>query len=129
MQGLKQEVRFPVIMAIERILGGSMKEQLKDLMQTEDLVIEAVRELVKDELKAHIKNRIDEDPELKTELKESLTYYFTSKARSVYAELKATRAAARLGLSILPDDLHDEVSEALVTLFEKEIGSVLERAL
>ena len=129
MQGLKHQVRFPINMAIERILGGSIKEQLKDLMQTEDLVLEAVRELVKDELKAHIKNRIDEDPELKAELKESLTYYFTSKARSIYAELKATRAATRLGLSILPDDLHDEVSEALVTLFEKEIGSVLERAL
>ncbi len=116
-------------MAIERILTGSVKEQLRDLMQTEDLVLEAVRDLVKDELKAHIKNKIDDDPELKEELRESLTYYFNAKARTVYAELKATRAAARLGLSILPDDLHEEVSEALVTLFERELGSVLERAL
>jgi len=116
-------------MAIEKILTGSVREQLRDLMQTEDLVLEAVRDLVKDELKSHIKNRIDEDPELKEELRESLTYYFNAKARSVYAELKATRAAARLGLSILPDDLHEEVSEALVTLFERELGSVLERAL
>jgi hypothetical protein len=116
-------------MAIERILTGSVREQLRDLMQTEDLVLEAVRDLVKDELKAHIKNKIDDDPELKEELRESLTYYFNAKARTVYAELKATRAAARLGLSILPDDLHEEVSEALVTLFERELGSVLERAL
>ena len=116
-------------MAIEKILTGSVREQLRDLMQTEDLVLEAVRDLVKDELKAHIKNKIDDDPELKEELRESLTYYFSAKARTVYAELKATRAAARLGLSILPDDLHEEVSEALVTLFEREIGSVLERAL
>lgn len=116
-------------MAIERILTGSVRDQLRDLMQTEDLVLEAVRDLVKDELKSHIKNKIDDDPELKEELRESLTYYFNAKARSVYAELKATRAAARLGLSILPDDLHDEVSEALVTLFERELGSVLERAL
>jgi|TARA_B100000131_G_scaffold108785_1_gene105672 hypothetical protein len=116
-------------MAIERILTGSVRDQLRDLMQTEDLVLEAVRDLVKDELKSHIKNRIDDDPELKEELRESLTYYFNAKARSVYAELKATRAAARLGLSILPDDLHEEVSEALVTLFERELGSVLERAL
>lgn len=126
---VQKHLLYQDFMAIERILTGSVRDQLRDLMQTEDLVLEAVRDLVKDELKSHIKNKIDDDPELKEELRESLTYYFNAKARSVYAELKATRAAARLGLSILPDDLHDEVSEALVTLFERELGSVLERAL
>ena len=126
---VQKHLLYQDFMAIERILTGSVRDQLRDLMQTEDLVLEAVRDLVKDELKSHIKNKIDDDPELKEELRESLTYYFNAKARSVYAELKATRAAARLGLSILPDDLHEEVSEALVTLFERELGSVLERAL
>ena len=90
-------------MAIERLLTGSIKDQIKDLMSTEDLVIEAFRDLVKDELKSHIRNKVEADPELKAEIKEAVSYYFQSKARSIYAELKATRAATRLGLRLLPD--------------------------
>ena len=79
-------------MAIERLLTGSIQNQIQELMSTEDLVIEAFRDLVKD-------------------------------------ELKATRAATRLGLRLLPDELQGEVGEALVTLFEKELGALLEKAL
>ena len=56
-------------MAIERLLTGSIKDQIKDLMSTEDLVIEAFRDLVKDELKSHIRNKVEADPELKAEIK------------------------------------------------------------
>ena len=75
-------------MAIERLLTGSIKDQIKELMSTEDLVIEAFRDLVKDELKTHIKNKVDSDPDLKEEIKEAVAYYFHSKARSIYAELR-----------------------------------------
>ena len=116
-------------MAIERLLTGSIQSQLQDLLSTEDFVIEAFRHLLKDDLKRHIRSNVEEDPELKAEIKEAVGYYFQSKARSVYAELKATRAATRLGLRLLPDDLQGEVGEALVTLFEKELGDLLEKAL
>ena len=58
-----------------------------------------------------------------------MSYYFHAKARSLYAELKATRAATRLGLRILPDEIQGELGEALVGLFEKELGELLEKAL
>ncbi|MEK9730126.1 MAG: hypothetical protein VW230_00025 [Candidatus Poseidoniales archaeon] len=116
-------------MAIERLLTGSIQSQLKDLLSTEDLVIEAFRDLIKDELKTHVRSKIEDDPELKQEIKEAVAYYFHSKARSIYAELKATRAATRLGLRLLPDDLQGEVGDAIVTLFEKELGALLEKAL
>ena len=47
----------------------------------------------------------------------------------MYAELKATRAATRLGLRLLPDELQGEVGEALIGLFEKELGTLLDKAL
>ena len=100
-------------MAIERLLTGNIGAQVKELMATEDIVIEAVRDLVKDEIKSYIRQKVDADEELKDELKEAISYYFNAKARSVYAEMKASRAAARLGLRILPDDLQGEVGEAL----------------
>ena len=116
-------------MAIERLLTGSIRDKVQDLMSTEDLVIDAFRDLVKDELKSHIRSKVEEDPELKQEIKEAVAYYFHTKARTIYAELKATRAATRLGLRLLPDDLQGEVGEAIVSLFEKELGALLEKAL
>ena len=79
-------------MAIERLLTGSIRERVQDLMSTEDLIIESFKDIVKDELKAHIRNKIEEDPDLHAEIKEAVAYYFHQKARSVYAELKATRS-------------------------------------
>ena len=51
-------------MAIERLLTGSIRERVQDLMSTEDLIIESFKDIVKDELKAHIRNKIEEDPDL-----------------------------------------------------------------
>jgi hypothetical protein len=116
-------------MAIERLMTGDLSKQIQDLFSTEDLVIESFRDLIKDELKAYIKDKIDSDEELKAELREAVSYYFNAKARSLYAELKASRAATKLGLKILPEDLQGEVGEALVGLFEKELGELLEKAL
>tara|TARA_B100001142_G_C14152244_1_gene585020 strand:- start:151 stop:501 length:351 start_codon:yes stop_codon:yes gene_type:complete len=116
-------------MAIDKLLTGSLGSQVKELMATEDIMIEAVRDLVKDEIKTYIRDKVETDQELKAELKEAISYYFNAKARSVYAELKASRAAAKLGLRVLPEDLQGEVGEALVGLFEKELGDLLEKAL
>ena len=117
------------IMAIEKLLTGNIGSQVKELMATEDILLEAVRDLVKDEIKTYIREKVESDAELKEELKDAISYYFNAKARSLYAELKASRAAARLGLRILPDELQGEVGEALVGLFEKELGNLLEKAL
>ena len=53
-----------ISMAIERLLTGSIRERVQDLMSTEDLIIESFKDIVKDELKAHIRNKIEEDPDL-----------------------------------------------------------------
>lgn len=116
-------------MAIERLLTGSIREHVSEFIQTEDLVLESVRDLVKDELKVYIRSKIDDDLELKAELKEAVKYYFNAKARSIYAELKASHAAAKLGMSLLPDELRTEASGALVSLFERELGEVLDRVI
>jgi len=115
--------------AIERLLTGDLREQVRQFVMTEDLVLDAVRDLVKDELKDYIRQRIDSNEDLRDELREVVTYYFQAKARSLYAEVKATRAATRLGVQLLPDDLQEDFTTALVSLFEKELVNLLDRAI
>ena len=99
-------------MAIERLLTGSIRERVQDLMSTEDLIIESFKDIVKDELKAHI-DKIEEDWDLHAEIKKRLPT-ISIKKHVLFAELKATRAATRLGLRLLPDELQGEVGEALL---------------
>ena len=117
------------LMAIERILDGDLRGRVRDLLATEDILFEAARDLLKDRIKGVIQAKIEEDPDLKSELEDTIRYYYTTRIRTVYAELKAARAATRLGIRLLPDDLQEDVSHALIELFEREIGTLLERAL
>ena len=85
-----------IIMAIERLLTGSIRERVQDLMSTEDLIIESFKDIVKDELKAHIRNKIEEDPDLHAEIKEAVAYYFHQ--RHVPSMLNSRQPALRLDL-------------------------------
>ena len=53
-----------LVMAIERLLTGSIRDQVQDLMSNEDLLIDAFRYLVGDDLKSHrriIANKLFEE--------------------------------------------------------------------
>ncbi|HJN55337.1 MAG TPA: hypothetical protein QF646_03000 [Candidatus Poseidoniales archaeon] len=116
-------------MAIERLIGGRLSQQLQEIISAEELVLDAFRDLIKDELKRRVHTAIENDETLREEVDEAMNYYFQAKARSMFAEIKASRAAARLGMAILPEETKNEASEALVGLFERELTNLLERAL
>ena len=50
-----------VYMAIERLLTGNLGSQVKELLATEDIMLEAVRDLVKDEIKSYVRQKVDAD--------------------------------------------------------------------
>tara|TARA_B100000287_G_C20627358_1_gene778384 strand:+ start:450 stop:860 length:411 start_codon:yes stop_codon:yes gene_type:complete len=126
---VETERQLPHTMAIERLLSGSIQERIEELLRPEDLIMEAARDLVKDEIKGYIKQKIDENPELKGELKETIENYFEAKARSAFAEVKASRSALKLGMNLLPEEMQHEFAELVMNMFEKELGELLERAL
>tara|TARA_B100001113_G_C20991242_1_gene570611 strand:+ start:467 stop:883 length:417 start_codon:yes stop_codon:yes gene_type:complete len=116
-------------MAIERLLSGSIQERIEELLRPEDLIMEAARDLVKDEIKGYIRQKIEDTPELKEELKDTIQNYFEAKARSAFAEVKASRSALKLGMNLLPEEMQHEFAELVMNMFEKELGELLERAL
>ena len=106
----------------EKFVSGLFKEALPDVIGGEDLVIEAARDMIRDEIKAHIKKKLQEDPKLRQELKDAIGMYFEAKIKEAYASVKLAKAGAMLGLKLVPDDIKDELSKEI----EHDISKILE---
>ena len=103
--------------------------KLLDLVGGEELVIEAFRDLVKDELKRHVRETLDANPELKSEVKAAVSRYFEAKVLETVALLALAKAGAKVSLEALPDNLRGRVGKDLAQAIEKDLTAVLERSL
>ncbi len=114
---------------IEKLVNSLSKGSLSEIFPGEDLVIEAVRDLAKDEIKKYMLNKLNENPEIKAEIKAALMEYMEAKAKEVHAAIRLSKAGAKLGLSLIPKDLKEELSKELVSLVENEVSEVLSKGL
>ena len=107
------------------ILKPLLKDGLVDVFGGEDLLIEAARDLVREELKEHIREKIDANPELKKEFKDAIGMYFEAKLMEAFANIKLVKAGAKLGIEMIPEEMKKRMSKEL----EQEISKLLEKAL
>lgn len=107
------------------LVSQLMKNKFPDLIGGEELVLEAGREMIKEELKDHIRKRLEADPALKKEIKDAVGMYFEAKVMEAYANIKLAKASAKLGINLLPEhmrkDITKEVEKELVTIVDKMI--------
>jgi hypothetical protein len=106
-----------------------VKSMLNDTLDVEDIIMESLRDLVKDEVKRHIKQALDKDPTLRKELKEAVNMYLEARAKQILATVKLAKGAAKLGLSIMPGDLKKDLSKEVMSILEKEIAQIMDSAL
>ena len=66
-------------------------KNVTEVIDAEDLALEAARDLIKDEIKRVIRLRLEEDPALRDEIKEAISLYLESKARQAFAMVKLTK--------------------------------------
>jgi hypothetical protein len=92
-------------------------------------VIEAVQDLIKDEIKQQIRSRIMADKGIREELKKAISLYIEYKIKELYAAMKLAKAGAKVSMGLVPESLQDEISSEFVMLFEKEINAMLEKSL
>ncbi len=107
-----------------------MDQMLKSTIgvtNTEDLIIEAVRDLVKDEIKNYVRQKINENPEIKKELKQAVADFLDAKIRETYAVVKMGKCAAELGIDIVPPEMREKLGKDLSQLIEKEMSQVIEK--
>jgi adenosyl cobinamide kinase/adenosyl cobinamide phosphate guanylyltransferase len=111
-----------IVMVVDQLLKSTI-----GVTNTEDLIVEALRDLVKDEIKNQIKQRINEDPQLKAEMKQAIKDFLDAKMREGYAIFKITKCTAELGMRIVPEEMKAQLSKDVAEFIEKEVSQVIEK--
>lgn len=117
------------IMTNEPLGEGALLKDVASLIDREDILIDAFKDLIKDEIKSYIKAKLDADPALRREIKEAVGEYLEAKVNEGYAALKLTKAGAKLGLNLVPPHLRSKISKEFLGLFEKELTEIIEKTL
>ena len=113
-------------MAEEDVISSVMKST-RSMLSSETILIDAVQELLKDEIKKTIREKLDANPEIKKELKEGIKDLMDAKIHEAYALLKIGKAGAKLGIEMVPPELRKEIGKEIVSIFEKEVGRMLDQ--
>lgn len=114
-------------MAQEEDIISSLVKSTKTMLSSETLLVEAVQELVKDEVKRHIRQKLDATPELREELKKAVEELVEAKVHEAYAILKIGKVGAKLGIELVPPKLRKEIGQEIASMFEKEVGRMLDQ--
>jgi hypothetical protein len=109
---------------IDMILQSS-----RDLLRPEELVREATRDIVKDEIRRHLEKTLKENPKLEQDLRDSVRELLEARAKEYAALLRVGTATARLGLSALPPEVRRSLTKEIVELVSQELGQIVERSL
>lgn|GEM_PF-438565 len=109
---------------VELVLRSS-----RELLHPEEIVAEATRDLVKEEIRRHLERKLKEDPGLSQELKDAVKELLEARAREYSALLRVTAAAARLGFEAIPESVRGRVAKDLAELVNRELGNLVEKTL
>ncbi len=110
----------------EESIASIVRSQL-EVLRTEDLLVEALRDMVKDEIKRHVRQKLDENPQLRKEIKAAIAELVVAKVNEAYALIKLTKCGAELGLTMIPKDLREKIGKDLASLLEKEVSQVIDK--
>ncbi|PYB68980.1 MULTISPECIES: nitrite reductase [unclassified Thermoplasma] len=98
-------------------------------MPTEDLYLEAVRDIVKDLIKEYIKKKMNEDESIKKELANVLEEFMESRIKQYDAMISMAKIIAKIGLVSAPEGVKSEMYEDLVRVFKDEIDAIIKKTL
>ncbi len=115
-------------MAPEDDVVSSVLKSTRQMLSSETLLIEAMQDLVKDELKRTMKEKLEASPELKKELRGAVQELLEAKVHEAYALLKVGKVGAKLGIELVPPELRKEIGKEIASLFEKEVSKMLEQS-
>ena len=111
-------------------MGDSIKtlfERTTGMIDSERLLMDAADDIVKDQIKAYIMEKLEENRDIKNELKAGVEALIEAKIKEGMAMARIGKATARLGLTAIPEGMKEEIAKDFVSIFESEIMGILEK--
>jgi hypothetical protein len=119
--GQGERIRMP-----EDIVTKLTRESFK-LMDTESVFVQAMQDIVKDEIKKRIMSRIEKDPALKEQIKIAVEDLIEARIKEGYAMMRLGKIAARIGLEMIPPDMKEDVTREFTSIIEREISEIFQK--
>ncbi|HZY70719.1 MAG TPA: hypothetical protein VFF67_07065 [Thermoplasmata archaeon] len=101
----------------------------RDLLRPEEIVREATRDIVKEEIRRHLEKTLHEDPKLARDLKDAVRALLEARAMEYAALLRVGTCTARLGIAAVPPEIRTALTKDVVELISKELGQIVEKSL
>lgn len=101
----------------------------RDLLRPEEIIRDATRDIVKDEIRRHIEKALHDDPKLAQEIRDAVRQLIEARALEYAALLRVGTLTAQLGLSTLPENVRSELSHNIAQLVRRELGDIVEKSL
>ncbi len=111
------------MMEKKSIFTPLLEKSLGDVLDAEALLLDVFRDMVKDEVKKYVVRRLDEEPELRAEIKKAISMYFEAKMKEMYAGVLLAKSSAKLGYELIPENLKKDMWAEI----ESEMTKVIER--
>ncbi|MGC2035948.1 MAG: hypothetical protein WA761_10990 [Thermoplasmata archaeon] len=104
-------------------------QSTRDLLRPEELLREATRDIVKDEIRRHLEKTLKEDPKLQQDLKDAVRALLEARAFEYAALVRVGACTARLGLAAMPENIRSALTKDIVDLISKELGHIVDRSI
>ncbi len=107
----------------------SLVKKSEELLPSEELFIEAMRDLIKDEIKEYLREQMKKNPEVKEEIHRGMMMYIEAKVKESEAETVLIKALSELGVLSLPPEMREKIMSTMYQTFKKEIDELIERTI
>ncbi len=98
-------------------------------LPSEEVYLEAIRDILKDIIKEYIKKKINSDDHLKQEIVQVLKEFTEAKLKEYDSMARMTKISAKLGFSLAPEALKTEAISDFLNVFQKEIEEIIKKTL
>lgn len=104
-------------------------ETSKKIMISDETIVEAIRDIYKEEIKEVIRKKLKSNPRLEKEMKEALADYTKSKLLEASAQGKILKVIAELGLISIPETFRDDMVKSILKTIGPELDTIIKNTL
>lgn len=104
-------------------------DDIKKITVSEDIIYEAIRDIYKDEIKSILMEKVNADPRMKKEFRESLEEFVKAKLMEGTAVTKMIKIMAEVAVLSLPQEIKEELVNSIIKAVGPEIDQLLKNTL